>query len=145
MKAIRKIEKIIVWALIVMLTLLLIISVLDIIYQIIISISKSENYIPDINMLTEFFGMFLVILIGIELLETIKAYLKEDVVHVEIVILVAIIAIARKVIVLDYYETNAMTLIGMGVLVITLAGAYYLIKQIDYRYPLKSKEKSKDN
>jgi uncharacterized membrane protein (DUF373 family) len=49
-------------------------------------------------------------LIGIELLETIKAYLLEKVVHVEIVIEVALIAIARKVINNKKYTESAWKL-----------------------------------
>jgi len=51
--------------------------------------------------LLSFFGFFLLVLIGIEFLDTIKAYLRDSVIYVEIVILVAIIAISRKVILLD--------------------------------------------
>ena len=46
-------------------------------------------------------GGFLLVLIGVELLDTIKAYFRENAIHVEIVVLLAIIAIARKVILLD--------------------------------------------
>ena len=46
-------------------------------------------------------GAFLLVLICIELLDTIKAYFYENTIHVEIVILLAIIAISRKVILLD--------------------------------------------
>ena len=55
----------------------------------------------EINELLEIFGFFLLVLIGVEILETIKAYLLEKVVHVEIVLEVALFAIARKVIILD--------------------------------------------
>ncbi|MCX6685513.1 MAG: phosphate-starvation-inducible PsiE family protein [Methanoregula sp.] len=51
--------------------------------------------------LTNLLGVFLLILIGVEFLDTIKAYFKENAIHFEIVILLAIIAIARKVILLD--------------------------------------------
>lgn len=40
------------------------------------------------------FAGFLSVLIGIELLHTIKMYLKEDIVHVEIVLLVALIGVS---------------------------------------------------
>ena len=53
----------------------------------------------DIREMLEIFGFFLMILIGIELIETMKVYLTQDTVHVEIVFLVAIIAITRKVII----------------------------------------------
>ncbi|MFA7136156.1 MAG: phosphate-starvation-inducible PsiE family protein [Bacteroidales bacterium] len=56
----------------------------------------------DANGLLDLFSLFLVLLIGLELLETVKAYFKEDIVHVEYIILVAIIALARKVIVWDF-------------------------------------------
>ena len=55
----------------------------------------------DLDELLEIFGFFLLILIGVELLETIKAYLRDNIIHVEIVLEVAVIAVARKVIVLD--------------------------------------------
>jgi uncharacterized membrane protein (DUF373 family) len=78
-------------------------------------------------------GAFLLVLIGVELLDTIKAYFRENAIHVEIVVLLAIIAIARKVILLD---PTGMTpfefgfeLMGIGVIVVGLGAGYYLIKK----------------
>jgi uncharacterized membrane protein (DUF373 family) len=51
--------------------------------------------------LLEIFGLFMLVLIGIELLEMIKIYLDEKVIHVEVVFMVAIVAIARKGVTLD--------------------------------------------
>jgi uncharacterized membrane protein (DUF373 family) len=67
------------------------------------------------------------VLIGVELLETIKAYVKENVVHVEVVFTVAMIAIARKVIILDVKELSGLTLMGIGVIIIALSAGYYLL------------------
>jgi len=44
-------------------------------------------------------------------LETIKAYLLDKVVHVEIVLEVALIAIARKVIILDLEKYSSLTVL----------------------------------
>jgi uncharacterized membrane protein (DUF373 family) len=83
-----------------------------------------------------------VILIGIELLEAVKAFLKEDIVHVEIVVLVAIIAIARKVIVWDFKGSTAMDMIGLAIMVFALSISFFLIKTTDMRIRLsKSKKK----
>jgi uncharacterized membrane protein (DUF373 family) len=79
--------------------------------------------------LLDIFGYFLLILIGVELLETIKAYLSEHVVHVEIVLEVALVAIARKVIILDVKELPSLTLIGIAAVIVALAAAYYLEKR----------------
>ena len=132
-------EKFIVWTLIILISIMLLFSVFDLVYQIIIRFIEAPNHIPELKMLMEFFSMFLIILIGIELLETIKAYLKDDVVHVEIVVLVAIIALARKVIVLDYDKTDPITLFGMAALAICLTGSYFLIKKIDRKFGRKKK------
>ncbi|NOT53481.1 MAG: phosphate-starvation-inducible PsiE family protein, partial [Deltaproteobacteria bacterium] len=61
-------------------------------------------------------------------LETIKAYLTDHIVHVEIVLEVALIAIARKVIILEPKELSALTLLGIAALIVTLASAFYLEK-----------------
>jgi uncharacterized membrane protein (DUF373 family) len=82
----------------------------------------------EIDELLEIFGFFLLILIGVELLETIKAYLETNIIHVEVVLEVALIAIARKVIILDLKLYSELTLLGIAALIITLAGAYALLK-----------------
>lgn len=76
----------------------------------------------------QIFGFFLLILIGVELLETIKAYLEEHVIPVEIVLEVALIAIARKVIVLELKDYSGITLLAIAALVTSLAIAFYLAK-----------------
>lgn len=63
------------------------------------------------------------------LLETVKMYLSEKKVHVEVVFTVAMIAIARKVIILDVKELSSLTLIGIGAIVLALATGYYLLKR----------------
>ena len=85
-------------------------------------------------------------MIGLELLETVKTYLKEDIVHVEIIILVAIIAIARKVIVWDFNKYQVYELLSLAAMIVGLGITYYLIKKADFklRFPPKdgiSKEK----
>ncbi|NYT16427.1 MAG: hypothetical protein GKC06_00230 [Methanomicrobiales archaeon] len=80
------------------------------------------------------FGYFLLILIGIELLETIKVYLLKNEIHVEIIILVAIIAVARKIILLDPFAEggevlNSSSMIALGAVIIALSASYYLIRK----------------
>jgi len=82
----------------------------------------------EIDSLLKIFGFFLLILIGIELLETIKAYLAEHVIHVEIVLEVALIAIARKVIILDLKDYSGVTVLAIAALIVSLAVAYYVEK-----------------
>ncbi len=78
-------------------------------------------------------GGFLLVLIGVELLDTIKAYFIENTIHVEIVILLAMIAMARKVILLDPSSLkgfeSGFELMGIGVIVVGLGAGYYMIKK----------------
>jgi len=82
-----------------------------------------------INEMLEIFGFFLMILIGLELIETMKIYLLEDSVHVEIIFLVAIIAVTRKVIILDVKSLTPLTLIGVAALILALSFGYYALKK----------------
>ncbi|MBD3290173.1 phosphate-starvation-inducible E-like protein [candidate division KSB1 bacterium] len=87
------------------------------------------QYLLDVANLTEIFGFFFMILIGLELLHTIKTYLTEESRHVEIVFLVAMIAVARKIIVLELKKLSPLTLVGLGALIIALSAGYFLIKR----------------
>jgi uncharacterized membrane protein (DUF373 family) len=80
------------------------------------------------NRLIELLGDLLSLLIGFEVLQNITAYLRRRVVQIELVLITAITAVARKVIVLPPgSENKPMLLLGLGVAVLCLAGAYWLV------------------
>lgn len=64
-------------------------------------------------------------LIGVELLETLKAHVRKDVIHVRIVLEVALIAIARKVIIEEPNAVPGLTLFGIAALILALGIALY--------------------
>ena len=78
--------------------------------------------------LLDIFGFFMMILIGLELIESIKVYLKSDSLHVEPIFLVAIIAITRKVIILDITKLEPVTLLGVAAIILALSAGYYFLK-----------------
>ena len=92
-------------------------------------LKKPPLLLLNIKEMLEVFGFFLMVLIGLELLESIKAYLEEDRVHAEVVFLVAIVAISRKVIILDYKEMKPEILFGMSALIVALGIGYYLVRR----------------
>lgn len=85
--------------------------------------------ILDVEELLDTFGLFLIVLIGLELFETVKSYFREHIVHVECIFMVAMIAVARKVIMLEYTKTEPLAFAGIAALVFALAAGYYLIKR----------------
>jgi uncharacterized membrane protein (DUF373 family) len=86
----------------------------------------------EIDELFRIFGFFFIILIGFELIETVEMYFKENVIHAEVVLLVAVIAVSRKVILLDLDKYEPLAIIGLGIIIIALGGCYALIK-LSYR------------
>ena len=128
MKYLEKIEKVIVLSLLVMMVAVVLLSTIELGLLIIKDISTPPIFILEIDELLDIFGMFLLVLIGVDLLETVKMYLTKKTVHVEIVFTVAMIAIARKVIILDVKELSSLTLVGIGTIIIALAAGYYLLR-----------------
>lgn len=122
-------ERIIIGSLVLMMIVVVLMSTLELGRIIVLDmITPSANFI-EINELLDVFGFFMLIIIGVELLETIRAYLKEHQIHVEIVLEVALIAIARKVIIVDVKEYSATSLLAIAAIVLSLAGGYYLQKR----------------
>ena len=128
MEFLKSFEKFIVVALIGMMILVVFLATVELGWIIIKDIVTPPIILLEIDELLEIFGFFLLVLIGVELLETIKAYLLHKVVHVEIVLEVALIAIARKVIILDLEKYSSLTLLGIAALIITVAVAFHFIK-----------------
>ena len=87
------------------------------------------RFLIPVQGLLEVFGYFLLVLIGIELLETLKAYFQKDVIHVRVVLEVALIAMARKVIIEEPNTVSSLTLLGIAALILALAIAYYFERQ----------------
>jgi uncharacterized membrane protein (DUF373 family) len=127
-KWLRAFEHLIIRSLIYMMALIILISTVELGYLLVKDILSPPVFFLEIEELLDLFGFFLLILIGIELLETIKAYLKDKVVHSEIVLEVALIAIARKVIILDLKEYDSIVILGIAALIITISLSYYIVR-----------------
>ncbi|AHJ28764.1 hypothetical protein NSP_24330 [Nodularia spumigena CCY9414] len=80
------------------------------------------------------FGLFLNILIALEILENITAYLRKHVVHVELVIVTSLIAVARKIIILDLGKITGVEIIGLGVAILALSISYWIIRSSNIKH-----------
>lgn len=90
---------------------------------------EPPRFLIPVQGLLEIFGYFLLVMIGVELLETLRAYLKKDVIHVRVVLEVALIAMARKVIIEEPNVVPSLTLFGIAALILALGIAYYFERQ----------------
>ena len=79
-----------------------------------------------------FAGVLLVVL-GLELMDTLRNYFIEHRLRVEFLISVALIAVARHVIQLDYEHASPWLVIAIALLVFSLAASYVAVRKFDYR------------
>ena len=132
MSAIKKFQKSIVLVLVALMAVVLFLSTIELAWIIIKDIMTPPILLLEIDELLELFGLFMLVLIGLELLDTIaKTYMNESANHAQIVMSVAIIAIARKVIILDVKDLSGLALIGIAAIILALSIGYYLIKTKD--------------
>ncbi len=80
--------------------------------------------------LTEIFGLFLSVLIALEILENITAYIRRHVVQVELVIATALTAVGRKLIILDLEKVSGVSLVGLALAIIALSLSYYIVRSV---------------
>lgn len=81
--------------------------------------------------LLDIFGLFLSVLIALEIMENITAYLKKHVVQVELVIVTSLTAVARKIIILDLKEVTGVSLIGLSVAILALSISYLIVRNVN--------------
>jgi uncharacterized membrane protein (DUF373 family) len=124
-KLIGTVQKIAIIALSGMLIVVMLLSTIHLGFLIGEQIMTPPRWLIPVQGLLEIFGYFLLVLIGVELLETMKAYLRKDVIHVRVVLEVALIAMARKVIIEEPNTVPSLTLLGIAALILALSVAYY--------------------
>lgn len=78
----------------------------------------------------DIFGLFLNILIALELMENIQAYLDHQGVQVPLVVATALIAVARKLIIFDFAKSSGLDLLGLAAAIFSLSISYWLVRQL---------------
>jgi len=113
------------------------VSVYDLIVFLVEDLLIPEAVNPEIGRsgvsIFKIFGLFLNVLIALEILENITAYLKKHVIQVELVIVTSLIAVARKIIILDLERKTAMDLIALGIAIFALSGSYWIVRVVNRR------------
>lgn len=110
------------------LLLVLAVAAVQLLWQVLLDlVNPDHTWLGD--SLIVLLGDLLNLLIGLEVLQNITAYLRRGVVQIDLVLLTAITAVGRKVIVLPPgAENKPQLLMGLGVAVLSLAAAYWLVR-----------------
>jgi uncharacterized membrane protein (DUF373 family) len=124
-----RVQQVVVRAMMVLLLVVVVLSTVHLAVLIGHEIMEPPRFLIPVQGLLEVFSYFLLVLIGVELLETLKGYVKKDVIHVRIVLEVALIAVARKVITEEPGNVSGVTLLGIAALILALGVAFYFERE----------------
>lgn len=111
----------------VMMTLVILWGVIDVGLTLYKEITTEPYGLLSINDILSIFGAFLAVLIAIEIFQNITIYLKEEVIHVQIVVATALMAISRKIIILDFEKVSAEYVFASAAAILALGVTYWLI------------------
>lgn len=124
--SLRSIDKYVTFALMGVMALVVLAATVEVIVSIVRQLFTPALGLADVGSLQSVFGSVLLVLIGVELFESLKSYALEHAFRAEIVITVAMVAIARKVIILDVSHMEAPILLGIAAIIAALGVAYFL-------------------
>jgi uncharacterized membrane protein (DUF373 family) len=114
-------------ALAILMTGVIVFGVADVVYVLYQRLMADPRGFLQISDILATFGAFMAVLIAIEIFVNIISYLRDDVIHVRIVVATALMAIARKVIILDYSTTSSEYVYATAAVVAAMALAYWLV------------------
>ena len=99
----------------------------DVVYVLYLNLMEPPFMLLSIADIFKTFAAFLAVLIAIEIYQNIILYLRTDVIPLKLVIATALMAIARKVIIIDFKDISAMYIFATSTVVLSLGITYYLI------------------
>lgn len=124
----------------VLMTLVILWGIGDVVWMLYQQLLSPPFLLLNINDILATFGAFMAVLIAIEIFINITLYLREDVIHVKLVIATALMAIARKVIIFDFDKLSPAYVYATGVVILALSIGYWLLLREKER-PFKPLEK----
>ena len=111
----------------VLMTLVILWGVADVVYIIYRRAVAEPYFLLSVSDILAIFGAFMVVLISIEIFINITLYIKRDVLPIKLVIATALMAISRKVIMLDFKDLEPTYIIAMATVILALGTTYWLI------------------
>jgi len=110
----------------VLMTLVILWGVADVFLVLYQNLKTPPVFMLNINDILALFGAFMAVLIAIEILINIIIYLRDDVIHVKIVMATALMAIARKVIIMDFSKITPDYVLAVAAVVLAMSVGYWL-------------------
>ncbi len=111
----------------VLMTLVILWGIFDVVWVLYNQLMAKPTFLLNISDILKTFGSFMAVLIAIEIFTNIVMYLEEDIIHIRLVLATALMAAARKVIILDFKATEWEYVASLSLVIVTLGLAYWLV------------------
>jgi len=111
----------------VLMTIVILWGVADVVMVLYRKLREPPVMLLTITDILALFGAFMAVLIAIEILINIIIYLRDDVIHVKIVMATALMAIARKVIIMDFTKISPEYVLAAAAVVLSMSIGYWLV------------------
>ncbi len=132
-KFLRKAIRLSVRALAVLMTILILVGTVDVGWTLYEKMMSVQPIIAlSISDILATFGAFMAVLIAIEIFINITMYLRDDIIHVKIVMATAIMAIARKVIIMDFKQTEPGFVWATAAVILAACVGYWLLGKSEH-------------
>jgi uncharacterized membrane protein (DUF373 family) len=136
-RLVKGFERIIAFALLVLLMIVVSLTTIELALLTLRDLSLARERLLDVDHMFDLFGFFLLVLVGMELLTSLKEYVRVGTVQVEVVLEVALVALAQKVIILNP-GANPTSQFGLAALILALAGSFWCVRASRRRHPTPS-------
>lgn len=105
-------------------------SIADVVYVLYQKMHTPPLFLLDVGDILETFAAFMAVLIAIEIFTNIRLYLGTNIIPVKLVIATALMAVGRKIIVLDLDKVSAEQVAGLALVIIALGVSYWLVQKL---------------
>ena len=110
----------------VLMAFVILLGVADVMYVLYSRLMTPPYLLLNVSDIFAVFGAFMVVLIAIEIFINIRLYLGTNTLPIKLVLATALMAIARKVIVLDLENTEPIYIFGIASVVLALGVTYWM-------------------
>ena len=132
----QRFEHIVITILTVLIAIIVVVAVWNLTLKIVFGLILPGNLDPsDYAIFQAVFGMIFTVIIALEFKKSLLviAERRENVVQIRSVVMIALLAICRKVIILDVKETDALQIFALAAAILALGVVYWLIRDSDQR------------
>ena len=125
-RIVKTFERIVAFALLVLMVVVTL-STFELVLLTVRDLSLAREKLLDVDQMFDLFGFFLLVMVGMELITSLKEYVRVGAVQVEVVLEVALIALAQKVIILNP-GAPPHSQFGLAALILALAGSFWCVR-----------------